>query len=435
MFELMDKYLAEASNDYDTMMMRVVSFTEAVDRTLAINYHEAELKVMQENGTADALKYYYEAAASSMADNIRRAIDKIIDAIQKFFYDTQEKVIVIATDIKSKDVIANIEKKIKLVPLLARKKVLVENYNDEAKICDEAISRLIKIKAKIKAGQEVAADEIREVERWFRDAHDKVIGVAKAVPVTIASALDVLKSMTSDAAGMLKKNKKEAISHMNDLKDMAAKELDPRAIQELCRTIASTFKTKTSDFVRCMSNIGATIKGSVKSFATKGAETKESSDDMASGSSTDDKAIDNAVKEIEKNGGMAKEEGEDDGISTDPIDSLVNDPWASVMNDVGVNPSVPDDSYDSECGGFVGAESATDSFETLYKKIVGESDPSPSDDAALSGKQTNDKLISDIFKDVMNAAKGLEGNQTTVKPAEEIKESVFDQLMAELDNL
>ena len=194
MFELMDKYLAEASNDFDTMMMRVTSFTEAVDRTLAINYHEAELKVMQENGTEDALAYYYEAAASAMADNIRKSIDKIIDAIQKFFYDTQEKVIAIATDIKSKDVISNIEKKIKLVPLLGRKKVLVENYNDEAKVCDEAVSRLVKIKAKLKAGQEIAMDEISDVETWFRDAHEKVIGVAKAVPVTISSALDVLKS-------------------------------------------------------------------------------------------------------------------------------------------------------------------------------------------------------------------------------------------------
>ena len=57
------------------------------------------------------------------------------------------------------------------------------------------------------------------------------------------------------------------------------------------------------------------------------------------------------------------------------------------------------------------------------------------DDAALDGKPNNDKLLADIFKDVMNTAKGLEGNQTTVKPVEDIKESAFDQLMAELENL
>lgn len=449
MFELMDKYLAEASNDFDTMMMRVTSFTEAVDRTLAINYHEAELKVMQENGTEDALAYYYEAAASAMADNIRKSIDKIIDAIQKFFYDTQEKVIAIATDIKSKDVISNIEKKIKLVPLLGRKKVLVENYNDEAKVCDEAVSRLVKIKAKLKAGQEIAMDEISDVETWFRDAHEKVIGVAKAVPVTISSALDVLKSMTADAAGVLKKNQKEAVSHMKDLKDMAVEAKDPRNIQALGRLIASFFRTKTSDFIRCMSNIGSTIKGSVKSFASKGAETKESTDDFtSSGSSTDDKSIDNAVKEIEKNSGVAKEDGDDDGVPADPIDAVANDPWSTIMNDLGLNQdvSIPADDPDecgSECGPECGTEGgancktegATDSFETLYKKIVGESDPSPSDDAALAGKPNNDKLLADIFKDVMNTAKGLEGNQTTVKPVEDIKESAFDQLMAELENL
>ena len=137
---------------------------------------------------------------------------------------------------------------------------------------------------------------------------------------------------------------------------------------------------------------------------------------------------------------MAKEDGDDDGVPADPIDAVANDPWSTIMNDLGLNQdvSIPGDDSDecgTECGANCKTEGATDSFETLYKKIVGESDPSPSDDAALDGKPTNDKLLADIFKDVMNTAKGLEGNQTTVKPVEDIKESAFDQLMAELENL
>ena len=448
MFELINKYLAETSNDYDTMIMRVDSFTEAVDRTLAINYHEAELKVLQENGTDDALMFYYEAAISSMAENIRRSIDKIIEAIQKFFSDTQEKIIVMVTDIKNKEALSSIEKKVKLLPLLGKKKVLVENYNEEAKIADEATSRLIKLKAKLRSGQEVGSEHISDVEKWYHDEHNKVIGVAKAVPITISSAISVLKEMSSDAGSMLKKSQKEVLDHMKDLKDLASKDTDPRTTQALARAFSNVAKSKVTDFVRCMGNIASTVRGSIKSFTTKGAETKESTDAMGTDSSATDKAMDDAVKEIEKNSGVAKEEGNDEGISDDPIDSVANDPWASILNDLGIDDSTPDpEVYDGECGVNCNtaessleengpeeptSENATDTFETLYKKIVGDSAPAPSDDAALSGKPNNDKLVSDIFKDVEAEVKD---QNPEPKPVEPIKESAFDMLMAEIENL
>ena len=92
MLSMIDTYLENASNEYDITMAKVNSFLEAVDRQFEINCKEAEIKVLTESGTDDDLQFLIEAAEDGVVGSIVKALQKIKEAIIKFFSDIQAKI-------------------------------------------------------------------------------------------------------------------------------------------------------------------------------------------------------------------------------------------------------------------------------------------------------------------------------------------------------
>ena len=189
MIETMYEHYKEAYRDFDISMMKVDALTEAAQRQLAINYKEAELKVMTEGGTSDDYMYLCEAAANGFIERVVTALRKIKDAIVKFFSDLKIKVVSLFTRNGGIEKMEELEKKAKINPLFGKKKIVVQNINEINKCCDEATASLDKIDAKIKSGQSVYQDDIDRVEESFFKKYQKAIGVGSAVTMTVAAAI------------------------------------------------------------------------------------------------------------------------------------------------------------------------------------------------------------------------------------------------------
>lgn len=494
MTELMLQYLNESSSQFDLVMMKVQAVTEAAERQLAINYNEAELKVMQEAGTDDDLAYLREEADKSFGETIKKTIDKIIAAFTEFFHKIQERIIALVRKKETVDTVDKIEKKIKMFPLLGKKKVTIENTDAQVKVCDEHLSKLAKLKAKVSSGQTVTSEDVSEVHESFVEKHGKAIGVAAAVTVTAAAAFAIMKKRMSTID---KEASQDYQTSKKDLEDM--KKLDGAGVGSvasmIAREIAAVSKQKMTDLVNGVANIGPQLKkafGAAKDaafdakMAARYSKAGEAADAAIRGgkkavlnskagkaagkaivtgalvhklngkpdfSSTDDTSDDGsylgeesedqaAASSQQKVEDMVSDEVKEEGpvetapAATDPIDSLGKvDVWSSVMNDLDGS---AEERGDGSCASTGCNENATDTFDTLYKKIFGDAAPNPSDDAAITGgKPNNDKMIADLYKDVMAEVKGKNPEVKPVEPLKEgiAKESTFDALMKEISEL
>lgn len=396
-------FITEAMNEtsalceLDMKKSRVVA--EAAYRELAINYGEAELKVMNENGTSDDLQLYYEAANDGYLETIKKCLKKIKDAIVKFFSAIKTKIVSFISREENNDAIEKIEKKVKLVPFLKRKKVLLENYNEEAKLANETLSKLNKLKAKATAGQEVTPEEVDEVKQSFLEKHGKLIGVGAAVTVTVVGALGIVKTMQKESTKVTDKFEEISTKACEDCEEMIPKVKNPAVATKLADAVATVTKTTQESYVRTwksgITTIGQAVKTQGKTTITGKDVAKildESADDISKMSEKDIQNVMNSAATASQtaNANKSSEVSEDgeNPMSDEPIDTAVDAPedtsdvWDDVMAtvdtddtdgiDLGDDSVVVDDEddVDVECGSNCGTEcgatesSDEDDFET-----------------------------------------------------------------------
>ncbi len=458
MTELMEKYLAEASAVYESTSMKVTALMDAAGRQLTINHNEAELKVMKESGTDDDLHYLYEEADKSFVETAVKAIKKIQESIAKFFADLRDKILTMLSEKDAKGTLNKIETKVKMLPLVGRKKVPIEDIEAADKACDEAEASLAKLAAKKKAGQNVTSEDVAEVEKSFLEKHGKAIGAGAAILITASALIVALKkhvgSMNSETKAIEASTSRDLAAYTT----LAEKANDPKDVsfwQAISRARARVGKEKGNNKFRWFSNgMNAIKKVLGMKFTNENSDTeqrvrghkgmpvitpKQESVETPALEETEDQAAASSQQKVED---MVSDEVKEEGpvetapAATDPIDSLDKvDVWSSVMNDL--------DGSAEECSGSGCAstecnENATDTFDTLYKKIFGDAAPNPSDDAAITGgKPNNDKMIADLYKDVMAEVKGKNPEVKPVEPLKEgiAKESTFDALMKEISEL
>lgn len=433
MVELIETYMSEASQDYELSTMKVNAVLEAAMRQLNINYAAAELKVVKESGTADDLAYLYEEANNGLVESVMKTIEKIKDAIVKFFSDVRDKVLSLINKKETEEALDSIEKKVKLLPLLGKKKVMVENYNEELKCAQKHLSLLDKLKAKVKSGQDVSADDVEKVEKSFMEEHGKLIGIGAAVAITVTAGLALIKKMRSDAGSTLKNFEKNASDKIDDIKSVIKKIPNPHIGAKLSSAYSTISKVITEDFTRCLSNTMSSIKGAIKSFKNTKVDVDKAKDVLLKEEAEDGEAID--PKDIENAEKEMKEDGEECGdCAPDPIpDEPDTDPWDDVMRELEAGDSSDDlastlDGEDDETEKCK-QEDSNSAFESVYNEIFGDCGSSSKD---CGDKPSNDKIVSDLFSEIMSSAKGK------TKPVSESatdEESTFDSLMKSIEEL
>ena len=464
MLETINAYLTEAEQSFDLSLMKVGALMEASKRQLEINYTAAELKVMQENGTDEDLAYLLEEANNGLLESGKAAIKKILDAIIKFFSDLRDKVSSTLFSAANREKLEQIQKKIKLFPLIGKKKVVIEDVAKHEKNADKHLSDLAKLHAKAKSGQNVDVSDVDKAQKSFMEEHGKLIGVGAAITVTVAAAVGILVAFNKGGFQKLQKSEKEAKEKVSDIQDDVENgKIPPSTGTKLAGAFSSIVKTKETTVVRSISGMFSSIRSAMSGFKEKQEEKKntkvdvkkalkllnatESSDfelddiDQILLESDDAGAVDNSPAETPESEESSSSDDNsssndssdmktEDGELDDPIDSIPTvddepdtDPWDDVMRD----------------------DPEETTFESAYSKFFDDI-TLPASDGGISGaKPSNEKIISGLFSDIMASAKKqsqltghavLEEYNDDYDDYETVEEkSVAEQLLDQIDDL
>ena len=194
--EAMSDYI-DISDEFDKANMTVTTFVESVCADLDINIQKSELKVMTESGTDDDLAYLVEAATEGAIAKIKKTVQVIIEAFKKFISDLKDKVVRVVVNKTTRDTLTKVEKKVKLNPFIARKKVQVVDKKKPLAVIEKYKNKCDKNIAKVKGGIFKQSD----VEGIFKDRDDfdkdykaAVAGTAAMTTITVANLIKTINS-------------------------------------------------------------------------------------------------------------------------------------------------------------------------------------------------------------------------------------------------
>lgn len=422
MIELINKYLYEAEQNFDLTMMKVDAVSEAAIRQYNINCASAELKVMQESGTDDDLAYYCEEAEKGFVASLVAILEKIKDAIVKFFSELKDKMLSLFTRKETNDAIEKIEKKVKIFPLFGRKKVMVPDVNAQKKEAEKAMSKLARIKARLFSGHKVSVDEVDEVEKSFMEAHGKQIGVAAAATVTIGAALAYLKSIMKKAPEDCKGLNKAAKDMLDDCKKLAgiSDAENASVIRALAGAVASISKTTASGLVGSVKRTMTSIKEAGQNFAANNKIMKK----ISMGRNPISQAVQKAATK-------SMTRSRDNAVR----DEFMRDAWSSWGEDFGE--SVSDDTSEEFDRILKAAQNSEDEATTE------DFDDDPFDNAMMNAADIGDPMkigADDIseesaaFDDIYNHIFGSSMTESEDNVAND-GNSTFESLMADIENL
>lgn len=411
MIEIIDTYLSEASQAYDLFSMRADAVMESAMREYLINQEEAELKIMQEHGTYDDMEYYYEEAKNGLIEHVVTTIQRIKEAIIKFFSTMKDKILSVMGKKENREALNKIEKRIKVFPLLGRKKILVEDYDAHMKNSEKALTQLSTVKAKLKSGHDVDPEQIHDIKKSFFEEHGRLIGVSAAVTITVAAGIAAIHKISDKSSATLNRFEKAATDACNDCIEIAKKCDNPAVAHVLAETITTVSKTAQEDAVRVYSGTVSAIKKSIKSFGKTKVDVskaKEALSDIKESSDNPDTLSEPSSNEANNNSSVAKnieEYGDDPYTPVEPDDEPDTDPWDDVMQDpLGVD---EDDISES-------VSEFDDVFESFCESLDIDSE---------------DESVKDIFESLMNDISLASGSD------EPTYENTYDRLMSEIDSL
>lgn len=194
--EAMSDYI-DISDQFDKANMTVSTFVESVCADLDINIQKSELKVMTESGTDDDLAYLVEAANEGAIAKIKKTVQVIIEAFKKFISELKDRVVRVVVNKTTRDTLSKVEKKVKLNPFIARKKVQVVDKKKPLAVIEKYKNKCDKNIAKVKGGIFKQSD----VEGIFKDRDDfekdykaAVAGTAAMTTITVANLIKTINS-------------------------------------------------------------------------------------------------------------------------------------------------------------------------------------------------------------------------------------------------
>ena len=309
----MNEILREINSAYDINTMRINAVVEAANRQREINFHEAELKVMQESGTDDELAMLIEAAESDFVENIQKALDALRQAVIKFFSECRQKLVDLMSKRDDANKLDQLEKRMKLIPLIGKKKVMVEDYDAEIALAKKHLKDLAGLTAKLRGKQEVDASAVAAVKKSYDDAHGDLIGASNAKTVSINEAVKMAKKMIASGNAELKEREETALKACDDAKKDAEK-ANANVANQIANVICHICKTAQNDYHRCVNGIMASIKKAIGGYK---AEQKTSEKPGVKNESTDDSDAEMeklAKQQVDTNSKDSVDEDADDDI-------------------------------------------------------------------------------------------------------------------------
>lgn len=422
MIKEIEMFLEEANQDYELTSMKVNAVMEAAKRELTINYAAAELKVIKESGGDSDLAYLYEEANNGLVETVVAAIKRIKEAIVKFFSDLKDKIISLFTDKQVDDKLEKLEKKVKFNPFAAKKKIAVENVDAELKVCDEHLSKLAKLKAKLKSGQDVSTADVDEVEQSFMDKHGKAIGIGSALVVTVAGGIVIAKKLKDRIPKEISDIQKDVSQDLSDAIDVAQRCDKPEVEHKIASAGAAIAKAKANDLVNGFKNTISKIVDGIKgikntavpatqvagALGVKGVK-ESTGEDVPE---TDDD-IEAAIADASD---VKTEDGEDDPIDSVPSsEDDDSDPWDAVMKDLaGLDTDDDMGCDDDDCD-----DDDDTTFESAFERLLSD-----------INSPYMEKSTDQIFDDIMMES----GISRTTKKRERHSDA-FSTLMESIDNL
>lgn len=397
----MNEILREINSAYDINTMRINAVVEAANRQREINFHEAELKVMQESGTDDELAMLIEAAESDFVENIQKALDALRQAVIKFFSECRQKLVDLMSKRDDANKLDQLEKRMKLIPLIGKKKVMVEDYDAEIALAKKHLKDLAGITAKLRGKQEVDASTVAAVKKAYDDAHGDLIGASNAKTVSINEAVKMAKKMIATGNAELKEREETALKACDDAKKDAAK-VNANVANQIANVICHICKTAQNDYHRCVNGIMASIKKAIGGYkaeqktAEKPGVAKESTDEsdaemeklakQADDTNSKDSVDEDADEDddIDLGFDVADDEALTAGLGVDDVDSDDD-----TLDDLSIDDDDEDDDYSDECGTEC-KESANDAYLAALAGV------------AMESTETHDADYDALMSDIMN---------------------------------
>lgn len=255
--------------DFDIRMMKLDSFTEAVDRELSINLAQAELKCMMEDGTDDDKAYLESAAEDGALAKLKKMIQAVIDAWKAWISQKKTKVISKICSAEARSILAKTEKRVKLNPILARKKVEVMDGKKALGVIHSYKSKNDKILAKTVKGvlTENTMKTLVDTKEAFREDYKNAIaGSAGSTMITVAALLAQLNAEIGSLPSYVDKMENTTSQALERLKSTCTEEAAAAATaatNAAANFAAELAKEETNVMIDSIMNKMAVLKSQV----------------------------------------------------------------------------------------------------------------------------------------------------------------------------
>lgn len=317
LYDRIEEAFNEADKRHEIASMKINAYMEANLDMLEINYAKAREKVMCEDGTAEDLVYLQEEANTNAVAKIKAGIAKIIEAFKKFCNDIKIKVMSFIQSKDTQEKLDKIEKKVKLNPFLAKKKIQIDDTEKQLGVVAWANDQYRKLFGKLKSGRTVDKEDIEDVKDETSHKMRKAVGAVAIISLPISAAIVLLKKRSAAAEKQMKENQAyvDSIGSMaNDISEEFGIEIGA-VVGTGMSAVTDVNKTGVRAILSGITELGrsiiSAISGNVKA---KG----ESTNDVDSDAVTyTESSISNMLDDIESDlfGESSNDSDDDFGIS------------------------------------------------------------------------------------------------------------------------
>ena len=284
-------------------------------------YYEAGYSLSDED--FDKLMVMKEEAETGILASIAKAIDKIIETFKKFYQEMKIKVLskVVKEDFKQQ--VDKVEKKVKLNPFFARKKVKIDNTEKQSGVIAWFQGELQKLMSKIKGGKEVTADELDDLDDEYKKRFNTVSTASAMVETTVSNAIASAKRAVAKIGDSLDSAYKFTNAQLKNAKDAAA-----GAASEVAgrlRRLASMASAAGKDMINVIVNAVLSVLSAIRQVASKVTGKVKEEEVNESVEMTSDEELDSIADEI------LKESAKDD------VDSILSDIENDIFGESGLD--------------------------------------------------------------------------------------------------